>query len=83
MLTATDTDYAPWYIVQSDDKKRARINCLRHFLSLLEYPDKVIEVACAPDPLLVGSAAKVIEEAERVLPQIQRQMLRARRDAGP
>jgi polyphosphate kinase 2 len=37
MLEATDTDYAPWYIVRSDDKKRARLNCIAHFLSLIPY----------------------------------------------
>jgi polyphosphate kinase 2 len=37
MLTATDTDFAPWYIVRSDDKKRARLNVLSHFLSLIPY----------------------------------------------
>jgi polyphosphate kinase len=37
MLEATDTDYAPWYIVRSDDKKRARLNVLSHFLSLIPY----------------------------------------------
>ena len=35
MLEATDTDFAPWYIVRSDDKKRARLNVLSHFLSLI------------------------------------------------
>ena len=37
MLQATDTDFAPWYIVRSDDKKRARLNVLSHFLSLIPY----------------------------------------------
>ena len=37
MLEATDTDYAPWYIVRSDDKKRARLNCISHILSLIPY----------------------------------------------
>jgi polyphosphate kinase len=37
MLEATDTDFAPWYIVRSDDKKRARLNVLSHFLSLIPY----------------------------------------------
>ena len=37
MLEATDTDYAPWYIVRSDDKKRARLNVLSHFLNLIPY----------------------------------------------
>jgi polyphosphate kinase 2 len=37
MLEATDTDYAPWYIVRSDDKGRARLNLISHFLSLIPY----------------------------------------------
>ena len=37
MLEATDTDYAPWYLVRSDDKPRARLNCLSHLLSLFPY----------------------------------------------
>ncbi len=37
MLEATDTPYAPWHIVLSDDKKRARLNCISHLLSLIPY----------------------------------------------
>jgi polyphosphate kinase 2 len=37
MLEATDTAYAPWYIVRSDDKKRARLNCIAHLLSMIPY----------------------------------------------
>jgi polyphosphate kinase 2 (PPK2 family) len=37
MLDATDTAYAPWYIVRSDDKKRARLNCIAHLLSMIPY----------------------------------------------
>jgi polyphosphate kinase 2 len=37
MLKATDTRHAPWYILRSDDKKRARLNCIRHILSLIPY----------------------------------------------
>jgi polyphosphate kinase len=40
MLEATDTEHAPWHIVRSDDKKRARLNCIAHLLSLIPY-DKV------------------------------------------
>lgn len=39
MLEATDTDTAPWYIVRSDDKKRARLNCIAHILSLIPYEE--------------------------------------------
>src|SRR5947209_15090638 len=37
MLKATDIEAAPWYIVPSDDKKRARLNCISHLLSLIPY----------------------------------------------
>ena len=47
MLEATDTKHAPWYIVRSDDKKSARLNCIRHILSLIPYkkvPHEKIEL---------------------------------------
>jgi polyphosphate kinase 2 len=37
MLEATDTKFAPWYIVPSDDKRRARLNCISHLLGLISY----------------------------------------------
>jgi len=37
MLKATDTKFSPWWILRSDDKKRARLNALRHILSLIPY----------------------------------------------
>jgi polyphosphate kinase 2 len=37
MLEATDTDHAPWHILRSDDKKRARLNCIAHLLSQFPY----------------------------------------------
>ncbi|MDR1529052.1 MAG: polyphosphate kinase 2 [Burkholderiales bacterium] len=64
MFFHTDTADAPWTVIKSDDKKRARINCLRHFLSSLNYPDKNIDVAVAPDPLLIGKAVNIKEAAE-------------------
>ena len=39
MLEATDTKFAPWYIVPSDDKRRARLNCIRHLLGLIPYKE--------------------------------------------
>ncbi len=64
MFFHTDTGDAPWTVIKSDDKKRARVNCMRHFLSQLDYPDKNPEVASAADPLLVGPASKVLEQSE-------------------
>jgi polyphosphate kinase 2 (PPK2 family) len=37
MLEATDSKHAPWYLVRSDNKKRARLNCISHLLSLIPY----------------------------------------------
>jgi polyphosphate kinase len=37
MFKATDTDFAPWHLIRSDDKKRARLNCLAHFLAQIPY----------------------------------------------
>ena len=37
MLKATDTKHSPWYILRSDDKKKARLNCIRHLLSVIPY----------------------------------------------
>jgi len=41
MLSATHTDKAPWTIVKSDDKKKARINAIKHILNFVDYPDKI------------------------------------------
>ena len=37
MLEATDTEFAPWFVLRSDDKKRARLNCISHLLTLIPY----------------------------------------------
>jgi hypothetical protein len=39
LLEATDTEHAPWHIVRSDDKRRARLNLIAHFLSLIPYEE--------------------------------------------
>ena len=56
MFGATDTDIAPWIVVKSNDKKRARINAMRHLLAKSDYDDKDHEVVGEPDPLIVGRA---------------------------
>ncbi|MGB0960274.1 MAG: polyphosphate kinase 2 [Halocynthiibacter sp.] len=67
MFFYTNTADAPWTVVKSNDKKRARLNCMRHFLSTIEYPDKDPEIACAPDPLIIGHAGQVIHNADHIL----------------
>ncbi len=60
MFFYTDTADAPWTIVKSDDKKRARVNCMTHFLWSLPYPNKDMSIVRPPDPLIVGSTEHVI-----------------------
>jgi polyphosphate kinase len=56
MFELTDTEIAPWTVVKSNDKKRARVNAMRHILSKFEYDGKDHEVVSRPDPLIVGRA---------------------------
>ncbi len=67
MFFYTDTADAPWMIIKSDDKKRARLNCMRHFLSTLPYPKKNLRAIEEPDPLIVGSGSHVIGRDEHIL----------------
>ena len=62
MFFYTDTADAPWTVIKSDDKKRARLNCMQHFLTNLDYPGKNTHVVHGPDPLIVGSSSQVIEK---------------------
>jgi hypothetical protein len=39
MFARTDTEVSPWYVVNSDDKKKARLNCIAHLLSRVHYKD--------------------------------------------
>jgi polyphosphate kinase 2 len=56
MFFHTDTADAPWTIIRSDDKKRARLNAMRHILSHLPYPDPDPDIQIEPDPLIVQAA---------------------------
>ena len=60
MFFYTDTADAPWTIIKSDDKKRARLAAMQFFLSRLPYPDRDEEVVTGPDPLIAGAAASVV-----------------------
>ncbi len=73
MFFYTDTADAPWTVVKSNDKKRARLETLRHVLSRFEYDGKDHDVVHAPDPLVVGPASQVYESDEdpqRLLPRL-------------
>lgn len=64
MFLATDTDFAPWTVVKSNDKKRARLQAMRHVLNKFEYTGKDHELVGTPDPRIVGRAADVIDLGE-------------------
>ena len=64
MFFYTDTADAPWTVIKSDDKKRARIAAMQHFLFRLEYPDKDRSVVGGPDPLIAGPAVRVVSRDE-------------------
>lgn len=53
MFFHTHTKDAPWAIIKSDDKKRARLNCIRYFLHQLDYPNKDVKAIGPVDELIV------------------------------
>jgi polyphosphate kinase 2 len=67
MFFYTDTADAPWTVVRSNDKKRARLNCMRHFLSQLDYPDKDLSVATPADAKIVLHATHVVQNSNHIL----------------
>jgi polyphosphate kinase 2 len=67
MFFYTDTADAPWTIVKSDDKKRARLACMQHFLTSLNYPNTNRKLVTGPDPLIVGSTSHVIGRDDGIL----------------
>ena len=66
MFFYTNIASAPWTVIKSDDKKRARINCMRYILHSLPYSNKDPEIVQAPDPLIVGS----VELENKGIPKI-------------
>ena len=64
----TDIPEAPWTVVKSNDKRRARLEAMRHVLSLFDYRDKDHLIVGDPDPLIVGSARLPRESGDLVSP---------------
>lgn len=67
MFFYTDTADAPWTIVKSNDKKRARLACMMHFLNCMPYPDKNTDLVKRADPLIVGHSEHVIAKSKHIL----------------
>nr|WP_221376704.1 polyphosphate kinase 2 [Actinoplanes polyasparticus] len=73
MFFYTDTADAPWTVVKSNDKKRARLEAMRHVLNRFDYDNKDTEIVGTPDPLIVGPASLAVEGTEmspRVFPRL-------------
>ncbi len=62
MFFYTDTADAPWMVIKSDDKKRARIACMRHFLGSIDYPEKNHDIIGEADPLIIQPASSVVKD---------------------
>jgi polyphosphate kinase 2 len=65
MFFYTDTADAPWTVIKSNDKKRARVQAMRFVLARFEYENKDPEIVGQPDPKIVGSASQLFEAEER------------------
>jgi polyphosphate kinase 2 len=64
MFAATDTKVAPWVVVKSDDKKRARLNCMRYVLRNLPYEQDAVMRVRKTDGKLIGPAKKIYAPGE-------------------
>jgi len=61
MFAYTDPDYAPWTVVKSNDKKRARLEAMRHILEQFDYDGKDVEIVGKPDRRIIGPPATLSE----------------------
>ncbi|MCD6390072.1 MAG: polyphosphate kinase 2 [Desulfobulbaceae bacterium] len=67
MLNESNRTLSPWTVIRSDSKKRARLNCMKHLLSHLEYEDKLPSDELKPDPEIVISGIEEIKHMEKNL----------------
>jgi polyphosphate kinase 2 len=65
MFFYTDRPHAPWTVVKSNDKKRGRLEAIRHVLAHLDYTDRDDGILGSADTLIIGPAAQIFEHGER------------------
>jgi hypothetical protein len=71
MFYYTHTEHAPWTVVKSNDKKRARLEAIKHILLRFDYDGKDLEVIGEPDMLLIGPPEVLSEhDPNRVYPEL-------------
>ncbi|MDQ1244357.1 MAG: Polyphosphate kinase 2 [Campylobacterota bacterium] len=66
MLKATNTKYAPWTVVKSDNKKKARINIIKHILNLVDYPNKISSDEIVADKNIIIDAKKELQSMKKI-----------------
>ncbi len=69
MFFYTDTSDAPWIVVKSNCKKRARLNAMRYVLHRIPYDEKKLSLIGKLDPLIVGRSNVIYEKGENLIPQ--------------
>ena len=72
MLMASDTEHAPWTIIDSNDKKKARINTIKHILNQIDYPDKIKKKYLKVDKKIILSADDKIAEFDKNVADLDR-----------
>jgi hypothetical protein len=65
MLKATNTKYAPWTIIKSDNKKKARINIIKHILNFVDYPNKISSDEIVVDKNIIINAQDEIQAMKK------------------
>lgn len=66
MLKATNTNYAPWTIIKSDNKKKARINIIKHILKLVDYPNKISSDEIVADENIIIDAKTELQAMKKI-----------------
>lgn len=66
MLKATNTKYAPWTLVKSDNKKKARINIIKHILNLVDYPNKISSDEIVADKNIIIDAKTELQAMKKI-----------------
>ena len=72
MLMASDTEHAPWTIIDSNDKKKARINTIKHILNQIDYPDKIKKKYLKVNKKIILSADDKIAEFDKNVADLDR-----------
>ena len=70
MFAHTDIKQAPWYVVEADQKKRARLNCIQHLLSLIDYQDLTPAPIELPKPVVRKGYVRPPMTDQNIVPEV-------------